>query len=202
MGWYPQVAGLKGPVGRNLERSWALSKTLKGVLAARQGGTWGTSIPSTGTSEQMTKAGPAWSVWGTDCSVFQCLHGSLSGPLASGYCIPSKWGHQANVAIASSLYKPSWPGLLLLLCRFSHVWLFATLWTIAHQAPLSMEFSRQELLEWVAIPFSRGPSWPRDRTWVSCIAGRFFTVWTIREAPWPRLLLLSHFSCVRLCATP
>ena len=33
---------------------------------------------------------------------------------------------------------------------------FATPWTVARQAPLSMEFSRQELLEWVAIPFSRG----------------------------------------------
>ena len=33
------------------------------------------------------------------------------------------------------------------------------------------------ILEWVAMPFSRGSSWPRDQTWVSCIAGRFFTVW-------------------------
>ena len=33
------------------------------------------------------------------------------------------------------------------------------------------------ILEWVAIPFSRGSSWPRDRTQVSCIAGRFFTIW-------------------------
>ena len=31
-----------------------------------------------------------------------------------------------------------------MLSRFSHVWLFVTLWTIAHQAPLSMGFSRQE----------------------------------------------------------
>ena len=37
------------------------------------------------------------------------------------------------------------------------------------------------ILEWVAIPFSRGSSWPRDRTWVSHIAGRFFTVWATRE---------------------
>ena len=36
----------------------------------------------------------------------------------------------------------------------SHVWLFVTPWTIDHQAPLSMRFSRQEQLEWVAIPFS------------------------------------------------
>ena len=32
------------------------------------------------------------------------------------------------------------------------------------------------ILEWIAIPFSRGTSQPRDRTLVSCIAGRFFTV--------------------------
>ena len=36
--------------------------------------------------------------------------------------------------------------------------------------------------EWVAISFSRGSSWPRDQTWVSCIAGRCFTIWTTREA--------------------
>ena len=38
------------------------------------------------------------------------------------------------------------------------------------------------LLEWVAIPFSRGSLQPWDRTQVSCIAGRFFTVLAIREA--------------------
>ena len=45
--------------------------------------------------------------------------------------------------------------------------------------------------EWVAISFSRGSSWPRDRTWVSCIAGRCFTLWATREA----LLYL----CFHLC---
>ena len=38
------------------------------------------------------------------------------------------------------------------------------------------------ILEWVAIFFSWESSWPRDWTWVSCIAGRFFTLWAIREA--------------------
>ena len=33
------------------------------------------------------------------------------------------------------------------------------------------------ILEWVAIPFSRGSSWPRDETWVSGITCRFFTSW-------------------------
>ena len=38
------------------------------------------------------------------------------------------------------------------------------------------------ILEWVAFPISRRSSQPRDRTQVSCIAGRFFTSWAIREA--------------------
>ena len=50
------------------------------------------------------------------------------------------------------------------LSHFSHVWIFVTLWTITCQAPLSLGFSRQEILEWVAMPSSRGSSQPRDRT--------------------------------------
>ena len=38
------------------------------------------------------------------------------------------------------------------------------------------------VLEWVAISFSRGSSWPGDRTWVSHIAGRCSTLWATREA--------------------
>ena len=38
------------------------------------------------------------------------------------------------------------------------------------------------ILEWVAIPFSRGSSQSRDWTQVSCIADRFFTVWLTGEA--------------------
>ena len=38
-----------------------------------------------------------------------------------------------------------------------------------------------KILEWVVIPFSRESSWPRDRIWVSCIAGRYFTNWATRE---------------------
>ena len=81
-----------------------------------------------------------------------------------------------------------------MLTRFSHVQLFVTLWTVAHQALLSMEFLRQEycrrlpslppggssqprdwnssvyeilqarIPEWVAMPSSRGSFWPKDRT--------------------------------------
>ena len=38
------------------------------------------------------------------------------------------------------------------------------------------------ILEWVAIPFSNGSSWPRNWTQVSCITDRFVTVWTTRKA--------------------
>ena len=39
------------------------------------------------------------------------------------------------------------------------------------------------ILEWVAMPSSRGSFQPRNRTGVSCIAGGFFTSWATREAP-------------------
>ena len=42
--------------------------------------------------------------------------------------------------------------------------------------------SQARILEWVTILFSKGFSQPRDQTQVSCIAGRFFTVWATREA--------------------
>ena len=49
------------------------------------------------------------------------------------------------------------------------------------------------MLEWVAFPFSRGSSQPRDWTQVSLIADRFFTSWTTRETleNWSGLAILS-----------
>ena len=49
--------------------------------------------------------------------------------------------------------------------------------------------SQARILEWVAIPFSRGSSWPKDWTKVSHLAGRFFTIWATGETihqfkPW------------------
>ena len=63
----------------------------------------------------------------------------------------------------------------------SCVRLFATPWTVAYQAPLSMGFFQAIVLEWIAISFSRGSSWPRDRTQVSCIVDGRFTVWATKE---------------------
>jgi len=44
------------------------------------------------------------------------------------------------------------------------------------------EILQARILEWVAIPFFRGSSQLRDPTWVSCITGRFFTIWATKEA--------------------
>ena len=56
-------------------------------------------------------------------------------------------------------------------------------------------------LEWVAIPFSSGSSWPRDWTQVSRIAGRFFTVWATRESYYTYKVKESEVaqSCPTLC---
>ena len=69
--------------------------------------------------------------------------------------------------------KTGWQGKVKLLSR---VRLFLTPWTVAYHTPLSMGFFQARALEWVAISFSRGSSRPRDRTQVSCIVGRHFTI--------------------------
>ena len=66
-------------------------------------------------------------------------------------------------------------GARVLSC-FSRARLFATLWTVAHQAPLSIGFTRREYWsEWIAVSSSRGSSQPRDRICFSCVVGVFFT---------------------------
>ena len=48
------------------------------------------------------------------------------------------------------------------------------------------------LPKWLAIPFSRGSSWPRDQPSSSASAGRFFTIWATREAQSYHLTQQSH----------
>ena len=63
----------------------------------------------------------------------------------------------------------------------SRVQLFATAWTVHG-------IFQARILEWAAISFSRGSSWPRDQTQVSRTVGRCFTIWATREVP-KRLLM-------------
>ena len=100
----------------------------------------------------------------------------------------------------------------------SHVWLFMTPWTVAHQAPLSMVFPRQEY--WSVLPHPPPGDLPNPgiKPTSSMLAGGFLTISATWEAlivvmavhlceytknHWiVLLLLLSHFSHVWLCETP
>ena len=57
----------------------------------------------------------------------------------------------------------------------SHVRLFTTPWTVAHQAPLSMEFSRQEYWSGLPFPIPVGLPDPGIKPASLALAGRFFT---------------------------
>ena len=63
----------------------------------------------------------------------------------------------------------------------SHVWPFATPWTVAHQASLSMGFSRQEYWSGLSFPSPGDLPNPGIQTQVSRIAGRRFNLWATRE---------------------
>ena len=82
-------------------------------------------------------------------------HGKLWGlarrsPLLTFYCV--------TIAGVNATYTSPWVKFYIRTCMcvcacahsLSHVWLFVTLWAIAHQAPLSMGFSRQEY--WSGLP--------------------------------------------------
>ena len=94
-----------------------------------------------------------------------------------------------------------------MLSSFSCIQLFMTIWTIACQAPLSMEFSRQEY--WSGLPFS--PPGDLSNSGIEPVShvsytGRQVPTSATWEAPCIHmhmlLLLLSHLSRVRLCVIP
>ena len=110
------------------------------------------------------------------------------------------WVREALPQPLSQIYRVSWLLMVLLLglgapakCDSCSVVTFVTNGARSQRArshglgspPVSSLHGilQARILEWVAIPFSRGSSQPRDRTQVSCIAGRFFTFWATREVP-------------------
>ena len=82
--------------------------------------------------------------------------------------------------------KESTYGACMLIC-FIWAQLFATLWIVVQQAPLSMGILQKRILGWVAMPSSRASPQTRDQTHVSykspALAGRFFNTITTWEAP-------------------
>ena len=84
-----------------------------------------------------------------------------------------------------------------LLSHFGHVQLFVIIWTVAYQAPLSVEILQARILEWVAMPFCRGSSWFRDRTRISNISCNGHTCHLhLNQSSWERE---RECECVCVC---
>ena len=109
----------------------------------------------------------------------QCMHQSeISLRLFVSTCIPKIW--QSYIKFNYLQYE-----YISIVC-VSCIWLCDPMNYIAYQAPLSMEFFRQEY--WSGLP--------RDQTLVSCIASRFLTIWTTREGALN--LCISVLDCYKL----
>ena len=87
---------------------------------------------------------------------------------------------------------------IMLICSVTYD--FATRWTVACQASLSMEFSRQEYQ--IGFPFSTPGDLPRDRIQVSCLAGGFFITEPPGKTPSVQFRSVQSLGHVRLFATP
>ena len=96
----------------------------------------------------------------------------------------SSWYFKATITMMQHV-NPNFDQLFLKVFMLSRLWLFATPHTVALQAPMSMELSRQKY--WSGLHVLLQGIFPtRDWTQVSCISGRFFTIWATSEACCPR----------------
>ena len=155
----------------------------------------------------------AWSAYPPSLSWPECHQ---PGPFSVSF---SSSHHQLFSFFPSSVHSPtcysfsSSPCLVhtrrkeerCMLSRFSHVWLFATLWTIAHQGPLSMRFSRQEYWSGLLCPPPGDLPDPGNQTHISyspALAGGFFTTSTTWEAPKRDQTLKRKRNEIRLAPSP
>ena len=90
---------------------------------------------------------------------------------------PTRSSPQQQCGLTVWQTSKAWHAHILSLFRW--IWLCATLWTVAHQTPLSMGILHVRILEWVAMPSSRGSSWHRDQTWGSYI----YLHWQVGSLP-------------------
>ena len=98
----------------------------------------------------------------------------LHDPWKNWYLVPKILGtaalpHWLKIKMSLKKVKEKWKSL-------SHVRLSVIPWTTYTVHGIL----QARMLDWVAFPFSRGSSQPRDQTQVSLIAGRFFTSWATR----------------------
>ena len=107
------------------------------------------------TMGQWKEPGPCCS-WGwAAVGSLPCMHQTPNGcPGLQGRILHHQ--SQRGEATNSTLTPRTAGGTMKVKMLLSHVWLFVIPWTVAPQAPLSMEFSKARILKWVASPFSKG----------------------------------------------
>ena len=79
----------------------------------------------------------------------------------------------------------------------SHVWLCVTPEDCGPPDSFFHGILQARILQWVAVSFSRGSSWPRDQTrvsYVSCIAGGFFTAGPLGKSSQSSTMKINHFT--------
>ena len=132
-------------------------------------------------------------------------------PILRAFCPMVSWGSNLlspppipflNPALGQGMWKPTLLLLSTISLMFSHQVVSNSL-DCSPSGSSVHGISQARTLEWIAIFFSRESSWPRDQTYspaldslplwnlgsnsfwtqLSHMAGRFFTLWVIREAP-------------------
>ena len=91
------------------------------------------------------------------------------------YLFSNAWRH------SQYLWDPKIYNPFVCVCQVAYVWCFASLWPQSLPGSSVHGILQARILEQLAIPSSKGSCPPRDRTRVSCIVGRRFTVWATRE---------------------
>ena len=92
----------------------------------------------------------------------------------------TRWEESVESCLSPALKQKNWKSL-------SHAWLFVIPWTVAHEVPLSMGILQARILEWVAMPSSRGSSQPRGWTHISydsSIGRQVLHHWCTLGSPW------------------
>ena len=121
----------------------------------------------------------------------------MGSPVSSWGCIPGKRNSECKgpKAERNGNYHWGWPmsrrGDIAMVSHEKEVkvsdaqlgWLFVTPWTSLPRSSVHGIF-QERVPEWVASPFSRRYSQARDQTWISCTAGRFFTIWATMVSKW------------------
>ena len=111
-------------------------------------------------------------LWNTESEIHSVE--SLCGPMDSPWNSPGRNIGVCRFSLLQGTFPTQGSNLGLPHCRRS-------LYKLSHMGS-------PRILEWVADPFSSRSSQPRNRTSVSCIAGRFFTDWATREVKFHILL--------------